>query len=1133
MSLRFILGRAGVGKTYRCYTEIKDILDEEDYSRNLILLVPEQFTLQTERDLVEKMELNGMINVEVLSFKRLAFKIFSEVGGITRIPLSDLGRKMVLRKIINGVNPKLSIYKKVSKQAGFINKISDIISDLKKHSISTVKLNEICENTNSSPLLNEKLNDIMLIYSNFQNYFKDKYINSDDILTIAADKISSSNFFRDSEIWIDGFDNFNAQEYQVIKALLKIAKRVNVSLTVEPHNSKSSDNNDLFYTNVHTMTSVAKNAKESGVQIEDNFNLYYENTKNVNRYRESRALQHLEENIFSYPYDVYEEKQNDIVIFYSNNRYSEIRKVAQEIIRLSSEKQYRWNDIAVISGNEKDYNSIVKAIFSEYDIPYFIDEKEELKHHPVVKFIFGALDIITTNWNYEAVFGYLKTYMLDYDKNDIDILENYVLAYGIKGSKWTQDLFWNYKNHNDVPDNEEDIENIVNKLKDDIRKPIIELAERLKENKSIREKCRSLIEFLINMQVYNKLDEEQNQIWELVIEVFDEMVEILGDEEVSVVEFYGLVQAGFDGSEFGNIPPSHDQVLVGNLERSRSHDVKALFVIGANDGSIPPIDEDNGFITDSEKNMIKSLGYEFIEDNDSSALLGQFLVYSTLTRPSSFLHISYALADDEGRALRPSIIINKLKKVYTGIKENNDVMHKVGMGNESKDMSLISLQRPTFAYLVEALRNYYDKGIINEVWKDVYSYYASDDVYIQVLGRIDEALSYSNLEQNIEKSVVKKLYGERINTSVSRIEDFNSCPYSYFVKYGLNAAERKEFKLRLPDIGQIFHLIIEYFSLYVRDNNINWDDLDEKECENIVGQITENIIDNLGNGILSSSNKYKYLVRRIKRVSTRTIITLVEHIKKGNFTPFDFEMKFGRDSEFKPIRVKIKENEDMYLSGRIDRIDTLDIGDKKYIKIIDYKSGNIQFNLTDVYYGTNMQLVVYMDDIISDWESKYSKEIIPAGIFYFKIDDPIVDGDPESDVKSKVLKELRMDGLVLSDLDVIKNMDNEIEEKHESDVIPVKLTKDNDFYKSSSVASMENFNSLRKYVKDTIIDVGNKILDGNVDINPIRKDKYTVCQYCNYDGVCQFDTLFKNNNYKNVRKLTDEEFWEKIKASKK
>lgn len=1123
MSLRFILGRAGVGKTYRCFTEIKDILDEEDYSRNLILLVPEQFTLQTERDLIEKMELDGILNVEVISFRRLASKVFSEVGGITRVPLNDLGRKMVLRKVINEVRTNLSIYRKVSKQIGFVNKVGEIISDLKKHSISTVKLEEISKNTSDNVLLNEKLSDISLIYSRFQNYFKDKYINPDDILTIAANKVSSSAFFSGSEIWIDGFDNFNAQEYEVIKELLKTAYRVNITLTLEPYDLNNAENNDLFYTNKQTMNNIIKIAKEVGVEIEQEFDLFYENTRVVNRYRQSKALQHLEQNIFSYPYNAYKEKQQDITIFYSNSRYSEIKKIAQEIIRLSSEKHYSWNDMAVISGNEQDYNNIVKAIFSDYDIPYFIDEKEELKHHPLVKFIFGALEIITSNWKYEAVFGYLKTYMLEYDKNDIDILENYVIAYGIKGAKWTEDSAWDY--------NEAYIE-LINKLKDSIREPIIELSKKLKQYVTIREKCRYLIEFLIDMHVYSKLEDEAVQIWDLTIEVFDEMVEILGDEEASVSEFYELVQAGFEGCEFGNIPPSLDQVLVGNLERSRSHDIKALFLIGANDGCIPPINEDSGFITDSERDLIKSMGYEFIEDTDFSALQSQFLVYSALTRPSNLLHISYALADDEGRALRPSIIINKLKKIYPETKEYNDVIHKVGVGEENDDMPLVSLKRPTFTYLVEALRNYYDKGKINELWKDVYSFYKSDDVYSNVLANINEALFYSNIEQNIEKTVVKKLYGDNIRTSVSRIEDFNSCPYSYFVKYGLKAAERKEFKLRVPDIGQIFHLIIECFSFYVRDNNIDWNDLEAKQCEKIVDEISENIIDKLGNGILMSSNKYKYLVKRIKRVSTRTIITLVEHIKKGSFTPFDFEMKFGEGSKFKPIKIELNENENMYLSGRIDRIDTLDIDDKKYIKIIDYKSGNIQFNLTDVYYGINLQLVVYMDDIISDWESKYTKEIIPAGIFYFKVDDPIVEANPEEDIRSKILKELRMEGLVLSDLNVVKNIDDEIEEKHESDVIPVKLTKENEFYKTSSVASIENFNLLRKYVKDTIIQVGNKILNGNVDINPIRKDKYTVCQYCGYDGICQFDKLFKDNKYKSIRKLTNEQFWTEIKTPK-
>lgn len=1127
MSLRFIYGRAGSGKSKYCVESIKN-RREEGEKRPLILIVPEQFSFQAERSVVEDIGGTGLINVEVTSFKRMAYEVFNEVGGATRKFIDSSGKLMLIFNIINKLKDELDVFATVADQQGFVNTVSEIITEFKRYDISPEELKASMNSIEEDGFLKEKISDISKVYEEFEETLhKVKgYGDSEDELSLLYEKLEESTIFDDGEIWIDEFTSFTPQQYNIIEKLLKKVKRVNITLCMDYN--MEIDSGDVFSPIKNTRDKLSKLAKENNIDIEKvvlNYDKY-------NRFKDNEEIKYVEANYFKYPYKQYINKTEDLKIIRALNPYSEIEKIAREIVEISRSENIRFKDIAVISRNLEIYEKIIKTIFDEYEIPHFIDKKREIDDNPLIVLITSAIDIFNKNWSYEAVFRYLKTGLIDIPKEDIDILENYVIAYGIRGkNKWIS--MWKYGN--------EEALNKINDIREKIITPLIDFYSKLKGKKNAEEICGNLYNFLCHIGANKtvetwvekfkeegdqELAREYSQIWNMVIELLDQVVEVFKGEKMELKDFVKILSLGFGEHKMGLIPPSLDEVLVSDVERVRTHEIKLLYIVGVNDGIFPAVEKDEGILSDADRNKLKKIGVEIAETTKMKTFDEQYLVYRTLTTTSKFLRLCYSIANFEGKALRPSIIISRINAIFPRIEVESD---SIDIEDEEESLELISRKIPTFNRLVSILRKDENKIKVSPFWSDVYNWYNHEEHgWKDKLKTVLFGVAYTNAVEDISEEKARKIYGDKLYLSVSRLERYVSCPFAYFVQYGLKAKERKVFALTAPDLGTFMHNIIDEFSKTVDESSLKWYELKDDWCKKTVSNIVDKKAEEVSGGIFSSSPRYRYFTERLKRVLIKTILIIVEHLKRSGFQPIGHEIGFGSGIGYPPIEIELSSGERVKLIGRIDRVDKLDLEEKDYFRIIDYKSGNKDFDLSEVYNGLQLQLLTYLDAILTKEEIREKEPVLPGGVLYLKIDDPIIRGSrnlSDEEIEKEIMKVLKMKGLLLADPEVVKEMDREIDGA--SLIIPARINKDGNLGKSS-VGTEEQFRMLREHVKEKLVEACEAMLRGEIKISPIKTKNADTCSYCIYSAICQFDNSFEENRHRIIQEKSDEEVWEAL-----
>lgn len=1145
MSLRFIFGRGGSGKTTYCLEEIsKQVLD--DGTSPIILLVPEQYTFESEKRLSNYLKKDPYLRARVLSFKTLSNIVFSQVGGLTDININASGRSMMIYKALEGVSEDLEIFSKAASQPGFIGTIADMISELKQYSISHESLENIAGEVQSETL-KLKLQDISKIYANYENILHENYIDSQDLLASLADKIESCNYFDNAIIYIDEFTGFTPNQYRVIKSLLHKAAEVNVTLTLDNNLVKTYNKTDVFSRTKFTEEKLKKLCLESGVRIKPEISL---NASKIKRFEGNKELEHLERNYYSYPYKIYEEETESIAIKEFSNLYSEVEQIAKEIVFLVRDKKARYRDITVVTRDLNRYDFLVQSIFNEYEIPNFIDSKKEAKSNPIIVLIIAALEMQNRRYNYETMFRYLKSGLLGISIEDISLIENYVLANGIKGKRWFEEK-WNYRVYHKLNEDENDYEidiiNRVNEIKDLIIKPIIKLQEKLKGKNKAKDICKYIYEFLLDINIPNTIQimidkfKENNeidlanqyaQVWEIVVDILDQIVEIMGEDTINLDKFIKVISIGFDEYELATVPPSLDQVLVSSVDRMKNPNTKHLYLMGTTDGIFPLISKDDGILNDSDRKNLGDNGVEVDIDSKTKTFEEQFLVYRALTSTKCSLTVTYPIADHEGKTLRPSIIVSRLKKIFPNIK-NTSYLSDVKYCSSEEIVENITTKAPVFNELIKAIKEFEEEKYIDSVWLDAYKYFIQNDDYYIRAKNIIEGLNYTNQVKQIECEKIRALYDNKI-FSVSRLEKYAQCPFAYFIQYGLKAKERKEFEFTPPDFGTFVHNILDKFSKQLSKDNLDWREITDEYIVEKVTIIVDDLIAKIPGYILQSSARYKYLAYRLRNMLVSAISIISNQIKKGSFDPADYEVEFGGKGKYPPIKIVLENGEEINLIGQIDRVDMFEDGQEKYIRIVDYKSGNKDMSLTDVYHGLQLQLLVYLDAILES--AKYNDgDINPAAILYFKIDDPIIKSneDKEDDsIREEILKKLKMKGLVLKDSNIIRKMDNTLPEgeKATSLVIPASINKDGTISKNTSGVNEEEFSILRKYVKHTIKELSKNMLEGHIGIAPYKTKESTSCDFCSFATICLFDSTFKDNSYRIINKKSQDEIINKMRG---
>lgn len=1110
LAVKYILGRAGRGKTRRVFEDMKAALTNTGKDR-LILIVPEQYTLQAERDLIQYLQVPGIMRIEVLSFTRLAYHVFNETGGMTRVPIDQQGKSMMIRKVINEIQDQLKIYDKTAGHHGFILKFIELVSSLKKNNVYPQDL-KITSESMKDGMMKEKLRDIRNIYERLMDKSQVSYMDSDDAMELLLENIDHSNFLKSSHIWIDGFSNFPLQTTEIIQKLMRISKNTTISLPMD--NDETSWDREVFslskkiYKRLR-LASSQMNLKEEVIDLNGQENKYI-----------NGEIRHLERELYAYPYHPYKEEVENIEIFKGANIYSEIEYMVAKVVELARDRAYRWREIAIVSNDMEVYGSIIKRTLEEYQIPYFLDQKRSIMNNPIIQYILSTLEVLIRGYRYEDVSRLFKTGFSPLTIDQYEKLEVYIRQYGIRGKKWKTPFEYGVEERLDQ----------LNKSRQAFIQPLLKMEEKMRGKNSFEEITKTLFSYLEKVELRDRLEEwigklrdqglydyvnENTQIWNIVMNTLDQLVEILGEERVDLREYYSILESGFSSYEIGIIPTTLDQVLVGQIQRSKSQDIKALFIVGINDGVLPSGLDENDILSNEEKVSLKEFDIDLGSDYESRSLQERYLIYSSMAKPQDYLWLSYGLADGEGRALRPSSIIDRIKKIFPYLIEKSDLIENLDI-----QKSLISTPQGTFKHLVENLRVVADGSNIYDFWWDVYRWFYQEDQWKATRENIIEGLFHKNQVGDVATDQTKYMYRYPIHSSVSRLEGFVSCPFAHFIKYGLRPREVKEYKVEAPDMGLLLHESISSFTDKLRKENLNWEEVDRERAYKIMDQVVDEMAPGYGGGVFDSSHRYKYLVKRLKRISRRAIWTLTSHLKQGDFRLLDHEIAFGKDSTFPALEIDLSDGSKVFLEGRIDRVDILEGDQGDFVKIIDYKSGNKDFSLSDIYYGLSLQLMVYMGAMLQD---KGKRSIKPAGIFYFKIDDPMVESDESiiEEVEDQIEKKLKMKGLALKDANIIRAMDRDI--KNHSKIIPVGLTKGDKFYKTSSVLEEEGFYQLLDHTMGLIKDISEEMLRGNIKIYPIKQGKNTACKFCKYGGICQFDTLFDDNYYRNINKLNKDQ----------
>jgi len=1137
MSLQLVLGNSGAGKSYELYQSI--IQQSIEYpNKNFIIIVPEQFTMQTQKELVSLHPHKGILNIDILSFGRLAFRVFEEIGKEQRIILDDTGKNLVIRKLAGQVQGNLKVLGKNLKKIGYISEVKSIISELTQYNISAEQLEQVIDSTKEKPRLNYKLQDIALIYQAFEDYLQNKYITAEEILLALCQVIPDSDMVKNSIFALDGFTGFTPVQNEVLQYLMKLTEKTYVTVTLDAKEDpmKIGSEHRLFYLSKKTISSLYKIANENKIEIEEPIIL---GKKTRHRFKESESLDFLEQNLFRYNGQDYRRPQDSIAIQMEKNPLEEIRFVASQIKNLIREKKYRYRDFAVVTGNIEGYSNHMERILGEYEIPCFIDNKRSILFNPFVDFIRAALDMIVLNFSYESVFRFLRCNLSVLTKEEVDCLENYVIALGIKGFKR-----WNMKwlrRHKGMK--EEDLI-VLNEIREKFIREVLPFALTLqKKHITVKELTISLYEFICANEMQKKLKEyeesfnqkkelalekEYAQIYRIIMELLDKVVELLGAEVISIKEYAQMLDAGFEEAKVGIIPPSVDQVVVGDIERTRLKDIKVLFFVGINDGIIPKPSNSGGIISDLDREILLQENIEMAPTARQNAYIQKLYLYLNMTKPSEKLYLSFSKTDMGGNALRPSYLIGSIKKLFSKI--------EVVDGESSSDMiGQVSTYSSGLSHLIAGFQKLaHERSEISEdyekQWKELYNCYYESPEYKAVLETFVNAAFYSQSEEKISKAVAKMLYGNVLENSVTRLEKYVACAFAHFLSYGLHLTEREVYGFEPVDMGNIFHDSLENFSKELRENGYTWFDIPEEIQDALVEKCVENVTIDFNNTVLHSSARNEYVIARMKRIMKRTVWALKKQMEKGEFEPSGYEVSFNMAGNLESINITLSEDEKLKLRGRIDRLDICKEEDKVYVKIIDYKSGKTDFDIVSLYHGLQLQLVVYLNAAMEiEQKSNPRMEVIPAGIFYYNVKDPITnreENDGAEEIKIRLLEDLKMKGLVNDDTDIIHKLDKEMTKA--SSVIPVSYNKDGSFSRFSSVASTQQFYQLSEYVKEKIKEIGTEILDGKIQVSPYELDNKKGCEYCDYSGICGFDTKIPGYEFRKLTKYPKEEIWEKL-----
>ena len=1115
MQIEVLYGRAGSGKTHTCIDTIKSLLRAQ---QRCVMLVPEQFSYRTEKLLVAEIGAASSETAEALTFSRLAGRIFAQKSGAAKRPVSPAGKNMIVYRALMSVKNKLTTYSLATEKLGFIDQIASLLSEFKRYGIPPEQIAALSEQAQTDAL-RSKLGDLALIYAAYEQLFLEDYCDYEDNLYVAAAQLAQSGCLADAHVFIDEFSDFLPQHYEMLRAMCGSAARVTVCLCTD----EALDTQGVFAPAARTFYKLKQLANELGIGFSGTY------LRGNYLHKEAPALAHLERQYPRYASAPYAEQTDSIRLFEALNTYSEIEQAAREIVSLCRDEGYRWRDIALCCGDAELYFEPVKMIFSRYDIPCFLSEKTAAAEHPLVLTILSALDILAGGFRYESMFAYLKTGFSNITAQEADLLENYVLATGVTRRAWLDEKPWRYKS--DFSTQEAQANEQIDEIRRRVVAPLVRLREGIGSKRTVKEACAAVYTFVCDLgmgaRVQNMVEafrqegdfvlaNRYSRIWNSILNILDQMVLTAGERKIGMEQFKNLMETGLLKEQMGIIPQAADAVAVLDVSLARAGSCKCLFALGTNGGAFSGAAVQEGILTDREREAVAAMGTELAPTAREAAFDARFLIYKAITKPSERLYLSYPVAGMDGASLPESDLCKSIRAMFPHVMQADDLQ-----GEDISDIRKIGVAEGAFGALALQMGDA-APGKPRGMWGGVYQWYQSNEQRRTEL--LTRAVSYTNAAQQLPERQMARLYKDGIHTSVSRLERYSQCPFSYFIEYTLKAKERKILKIGAPDIGSIMHSVLEAFTKRITAEGIAWRDIDDAYCEASIAAIIDELCEQIFTGSPIMGKPTQYLLLRLKRSLVRCAKLLVMHIAAGRFEPAGSEVRFGDDGRLSAVVVDLSSGKKLKIQGVIDRVDACETEHGTYYRVIDYKSGAKTFSLAGIYHQLDLQLAVYLDAA-----SQLKAGAKPAGMLYFRIQEPMVAAAApltEEEAAAAVQDSMRLDGLVLNDEAVVRDMDRDFADG--SAFLPVKVNKDGTIRQSASVATMQQFGVLSKYVKQTLKQIGDNILRGRIDIAPYQNGELSPCMYCAYKSVCKFDPARAGNRYRVCEKVKASELWDKL-----
>lgn len=1134
MSLQFYFGPSGCGKSRQLY---EDILRRagENPKQNFLIIVPDQFTMQTQKDLVMLSENGGILNIDVLSFGRLSHRILEEVGWENVPVLDDTGKSLVLQRVASGLGKDLPTLGGLLNRQGYIHEVKSVISEFMQYGIGTQDVSRLIECVGKRGALVQKLKDLEKLYQGFVDYIQGNFITTEEKLDVLTRSLEKSKLLPGSVVIFDGFTGFTPIQNRVIQELMCRCSEVIVTVTLGAGENPYEQDGEqkLFHLSKKTVADLDRLAKESNVERSRDV---FIDMSGKHRFVQAPALAHLERNLFRYPYEIYRQNQDEIHIFEAVSPAEEVQQAGLEICRLIRTQNLAYRDIAVILGDLESYAPYVETEFAGMGIPCYLDATRGLVLNPMIEYIKSALELFEKDFSYPSVFHYLRSGLADLEPEEVDELENYCIQTGLRGYRNWSRLF---VHRTEQMGQDEECLKRLNGYREEFLSQV-EMLHLTGGKAGAKDYVDRLYDFLTANRVQQKLANYQTQfeekgdlvrareyaqIYRLVMELLEQIYEMLGEEKISLAEFKEILEAGFGEIQVGTIPQNVDRIIVGDMERTRLKQVKVLFFLGVNDGNIPKNTSKGGIISDMDREFLRESDLELAPSPRQQMYIQRLYLYLNLTKPSERLYLSFSKVNSAGKSIRPAYLVEVVQNLFCELlvdcPENRPVTEQIA-----------SVVQGRF-FLAQSLREYAEGSLREEEEKNfftLYQVYGAEEMKAD-RERLTGAAFTRYQDSPISALVARLLYGRNLYHSVTRLETYAACAYRHFLQYGLSLKERDEFGFENTDLGNVYHAVLQSFGEKLAEGGYTWFNFSREFGESAVRESLEAYAAVYGDTVLYSSARNEYAIRRMERVLIRTVFTLQTHLQKGKFIPSEYEFSFRTAENLNSVNVTLSEEEKLHLQGRIDRIDTAEDEEHVYVKVVDYKSGSRQFDLVALYYGLQLQLVVYMNAALEAESKKHpDKEIVPAALLYYHVDDPVVDEAAElseEELNEKIVSRLKMNGVVNAQPEIVERLDAFMGDK--STVIPVAKKKNGEFTATSSVMSTEEMQLVSEYVNKKIREIGQEMLQGCIRVNPYEKGISQACTYCSYKNVCGFDGSIPGYEKRKLKEYSQNEIFEKMK----